>query len=134
MNDMPEQEDAEPSDEGGEVMVSPAMQRLIDVLVDDLLHEQAVAGDLPKQYLRPVVPPPRVCLYRHFDITGALLYVGISVEPKSRIYGHARAHWYADIVRTTEQWFDDRKVALTAELAAIKSENPLHNKQGMPRR
>jgi hypothetical protein len=116
----------------------PAFLSLVDVLaeqlVEDYLHEEALAGRLPKSYLLPALLPRRTCLYRHFDVTGALLYVGISFEPVARKSGHRLAEWFKSIAWTTEQWFDDRKSAMTAELAAIKTEKPLYNKQGVLRR
>ena len=38
-------------------------------------------------------------LYRHFDGTGRLLYVGISLSVIVRLSGHKRSPWFGDIAR-----------------------------------
>lgn len=70
----------------------------------------------------------RCCLYRHFDKDGALLYVGVSLSAIQRLSQHREAsHWSGDIASVKVEWFADRKEAITAERAAITSENPRHN-------
>jgi predicted GIY-YIG superfamily endonuclease len=75
----------------------------------------------------------RTGLYRHFDTDGTLLYVGISNDPDQRYETHrTQAHWFKQINRVEVEWFATRKAAQKAELAAIKSERPLHNKKAHP--
>lgn len=72
----------------------------------------------------------RTELYRHWDKDGNLLYVGISKSTMARLCQHAEnAHWYERIVNVTIERFPTRAEAEAAERAAIKAENPLHNKQ-----
>lgn len=67
-------------------------------------------------------------LYRHFDKSGRLLYVGISYTAISRLVGHrSNAHWFDEIVRIEIERFQTREAAAKAELEAIKNEKPLHN-------
>lgn len=70
-------------------------------------------------------------LYRFFDAAGRLLYVGISSQPFARLMQHREDKpWWSDIASTKLEHFGDRALALAAELAAIKAENPLHNIAG----
>lgn len=71
----------------------------------------------------------RTALYRHFDASGALLYVGISLSAVQRLEQHKQsAVWFANIGRVDVEWFPSRGAALRAEAEAIRSENPAHNK------
>jgi hypothetical protein len=70
-------------------------------------------------------------LYRHFDQSGALLYVGISLSMRliKRQHDHrSTSDWHANIVTITAQEFPDRHAALIAEALAIRDECPIHNK------
>lgn len=70
----------------------------------------------------------RTALYRHFDASGALLYVGISDIPATRLNSHARgSHWSEGIANVSVQWLGSRTEAEMAEWLAIRNENPLHN-------
>ena len=69
-------------------------------------------------------------LYRHFCAEGRLLYVGISLSAFRRLGQHEKhSHWFDSVTDVTIKHFDTRVEALAAEKAAIKSENPLHNKR-----
>lgn len=70
----------------------------------------------------------KTALYRHFDSSGKLLYVGISLSAVHRLSRHGSSPWYADIARVDIQHFETRADAMEAELIAIKTENPLFNK------
>lgn len=74
----------------------------------------------------------KTALYRHFDETGALLYVGISLSPIHRMLSHERSRWAQTIKTVTIEWFSSRQEARDAELAAILAEGPLHNIDGQP--
>ena len=72
----------------------------------------------------------RTALYRHLDADGALLYVGISRCPLCRTKEHEETtDWYHHIASVKIDWFDSRDDAVIAEVAAIKSEQPLFNYQ-----
>ena len=67
-------------------------------------------------------------LYRLYDATGALLYVGITTSLKVRMAQHAAdKSWWPEVTRKTVTWCDDRAEAAKAELVAIRAERPLHN-------
>lgn len=67
-------------------------------------------------------------LYRHYDASGVLLYVGISLASVSRLMQHRRdSGWFDKITNITIEHYPTRVAALRAERAAIKSENPKHN-------
>lgn len=73
-------------------------------------------------------------LYRHFDSSGVLLYVGQSISATKRFKSHKKtASWFLDIARVEIENFEDRQAALDAEREAIKSERPLFNVLGAVR-
>jgi GIY-YIG catalytic domain len=67
------------------------------------------------------------CLYRHYDATGRLLYVGISFCFANRMKEHFFSHWYDEIARVDIERFPTREAACEAERKAIRSEKPLYN-------
>ncbi|MER6492660.1 GIY-YIG nuclease family protein [Streptomyces griseorubiginosus] len=70
-----------------------------------------------------------IALYRLYDMEGALLYVGISTNPKARFIQHALyKSWWPSVDRISVSWLEvTRQEALTIEAAAIRDEEPLHN-------
>jgi prevent-host-death family protein len=77
----------------------------------------------------------RTALYRLYDEADALLYIGISHQPEVRFDQHAMAkEWWPQVARREVQWFDDRPSAAAAEAAAIRAEDPEHNRTYSPRR
>ncbi|PZP39393.1 MAG: hypothetical protein DI598_20010 [Pseudopedobacter saltans] len=69
-------------------------------------------------------------LYRCFDKTGKLLYVGVSISVLSRICGHKSASDWFDSVETIKiESFKSREEALVAEKKAIIKEMPVNNIQ-----
>ena len=71
-------------------------------------------------------------VYRHFDKWGKLLYVGCTYSPFLRLQHHvSTSHWSEDIVNVTLERFPSRAEALAAEAKAIKTEQPLHNTEGI---
>lgn len=72
----------------------------------------------------------KTALYRHFDTSGALLYVGVSLSAVARLAQHKQtAHWFEQLARVDVEWFDSRFEALEAEAIAITRELPRHNVQ-----
>lgn len=80
-------------------------------------------------------PSKRTALYRHFDASGRLLYIGISLNAVSRLAQHRiTSPWFEDIARIELEWHETRTAAHDAERAAIRDERPIHNglRYGMP--
>jgi len=71
-------------------------------------------------------------LYRHFDIYGRLLYVGISLCPIKRFAQHSGSLWYDEIAIVTIRKYPTEASARTAERTAIANENPVYNAQRAP--
>lgn len=68
------------------------------------------------------------CLYRLFDESEALLYVGISNTPKERWKQHAADKpWWPLVTTRTEEWYLDRGDAEKAERVAREVEKPRFN-------
>jgi excinuclease UvrABC nuclease subunit len=69
-------------------------------------------------------------LYRHYDVHGRLLYVGVSLSCVARLAQH-REHgrWFKLISNITVAHFSTRAAALEAEVKAIKDEKPFFNKK-----
>lgn len=70
-----------------------------------------------------------VAVYRHFDASGDLLYIGQSNSPSTRPEQLCRggADWAYTVSTITVEWFPDRQRAMAAEALAIKNEAPRHN-------
>ena len=71
---------------------------------------------------------PECYLYRHYDPSGDLLYVGISLEPLRRQKRHSeQAAWRNMICQIVIEPFAKREDALAAEQLAIRTEFPRFN-------
>lgn len=67
-------------------------------------------------------------LYRHFDESNSLLYVGISLSTFNRLSQHRdHSEWFKKVKNVTIEHFSTREEAMAAERTAIKSENPKFN-------
>lgn len=66
-------------------------------------------------------------LYRPYNASGRLLYVGIADDAEKRMDGHQYDHWYADVAAMDIALYPGRRQAKTAETEAIKTEWPLWN-------
>jgi predicted GIY-YIG superfamily endonuclease len=67
-------------------------------------------------------------LYRFYDATGALLYIGITADPGSRWRSHAHNKpWWQQISTITVETHNDRAAVLRAEECAIRAELPKYN-------
>lgn len=67
-------------------------------------------------------------LYRHYDASGELLYVGCSHDALAR-FGQHRTYsaWAQSVVRIELEWFGSRVEALRAERAAIDAGEGIYN-------
>lgn len=73
----------------------------------------------------------RTALYRLYDGTDVLLYVGIAFDPEARWDYHAgSAAWWPLVARKAVEWHDTRTLALEFEERAIADEKPLYNVRG----
>ena len=76
----------------------------------------------------------RTALYRLYDGSEQLLYVGISNDPDHRWTQHATDKpWWSLVTRRAVEWHPNRGEAEKAELAAVKTEGPLYNSAGAER-
>lgn len=67
-------------------------------------------------------------LYRIFNSSDALLYVGATTNPKLRFNTHSSSQsWWCDAATIKLQHFGDLDALMKAEREAIESEHPLHN-------
>jgi predicted DNA-binding transcriptional regulator AlpA len=68
-------------------------------------------------------------LYRHFDIDGRLLYVGISLHAIGRLRSHRdKSEWFDKIAEVKIEVFGSRDEALQAERIAVSNEKPAYNR------
>jgi|SRR5882724_10156737 len=67
-------------------------------------------------------------LYRHFDESGILLYVGISLNSIYRLSQHKASPWFTLIRRIEIENFPNREDALAEEARAIVLETPRYNR------
>ena len=75
-------------------------------------------------------PRPRFWtgVYRLYSTDGALLYVGVGVDPRNRVTEHIRRKpWGGEIADVVIDWYQYIEVAHLAERRAIRDEKPLHN-------
>ncbi len=69
-------------------------------------------------------------LYRHYDLDGRLLYVGIARRPKRRRYQHSsESPWGKCIASSRYVEYPTKEAALAAEAEAIAYERPIYNKK-----
>ncbi|RSN12849.1 hypothetical protein DMB42_11770 [Nonomuraea sp. WAC 01424] len=70
----------------------------------------------------------RTALYRLYDAADELLYVGITTDTAVRWQAHSTTKWWPQVARKAVQWYATRAEAAAAEIAAIKTERPAHNR------
>lgn len=72
----------------------------------------------------------KTAVYRRYDASGVLLYIGITSDFKGRDAVHrALSPWWRHMARTEAEWFPDRESALESEANAIRAEDPIFNLQ-----
>lgn len=71
----------------------------------------------------------RTALYRFFNASDVLLYVGITADPEVRWRAHeVSQYWWKEVHRKELQWLPSRVEAEEAERRAIYCENPVYDK------
>lgn len=74
--------------------------------------------------------PERTALYRFYDNTSLLLYVGVTSDPDRRWSQHEETkEWWPQVASKTVEWCASRPEALDKERIAIRIEKPLYNHQ-----
>lgn len=86
----------------------------------------------PRKESAPAAPVPQApvptALYRWFDASDLLLYIGISSRLQTRTGNHVKgSSWMEFATRSTVERFPSWPEAEAAEEAAIKAEHPLFN-------
>lgn len=80
----------------------------------------------------------RTAIYRLFDETGQLLYVGLTCQLARRLSSHElEKTWWADVAHISVEHYPTRDEAIDAESVAIRREGPRYNivqPVGRPRR
>lgn len=77
-----------------------------------------------------MTPPPDgpTTLYRAYDASDKLLYIGIATNWARRWTQHfERSPWYTAVARITLETHPTRRAAYEAEREACENEHPLHN-------
>jgi predicted GIY-YIG superfamily endonuclease len=69
-------------------------------------------------------------VYRMFDPSGRLLYVGVTGNIAARLGDHAEKRWFPLVTTISLEWFPTRADAASAERRAIETECPMLNKAG----
>jgi predicted GIY-YIG superfamily endonuclease len=66
-------------------------------------------------------------IYRFYDGTGRLLYVGITWNIKARWVKHHRKPWWSQVRRAKVTCFHGEGIARRHEIRAIQAEAPIYN-------
>jgi Nuclease subunit of the excinuclease complex len=79
-------------------------------------------------------PQGRTAVYRFYDKTGTVIYVGISNNPAVRLTQHAADKpWWGEVVTREIEWFPARQAAECEERRLIGALGPRWNRApGMP--
>lgn len=74
-------------------------------------------------------------VYRLFNTSGSLLYVGITCNIASHFRGHARdKQWWPEVAHHVIEWHENRADAAQREGQLIADEAPMHNRALNPYR
>lgn len=77
--------------------------------------------------------PTSVAVYRFYNDTGALLYVGIASSPKARFAQHTETkRWWWEVATWLIDWYGSREEAAAVEAISIVQEKPAYNIAGAP--
>lgn len=76
----------------------------------------------------------RTAVYRCYNRSGDLIYVGVAVDPDRRWQHHAsHAPWWAEVGTKSIEWHANRGAALAVEASVIATEAPTYNVMGKPK-
>ena len=109
----------------------PGLRSLVEAFLngpDVLLSAKEAAAEAKATTYR------RGTVYRFFSQDGALLYIGSTGPSYERFRGHERTQpWWTDVASVTIEHHATREEASIAEMKAIGTEHPRHNKVGVVR-
>jgi predicted DNA-binding transcriptional regulator AlpA len=92
---------------------------------DIILAQQAINEYQPVAEVDEIIDSPvemsEFSLYRHFDKTGTLLYVGVSLNALGRLAEHNRSAWAQEIVRVEITKWASREASMRAERRALRT-------------
>lgn len=75
---------------------------------------------------------PMYAVYRIFNADDELLYVGVTKNIAARMKQHQRSQaWWPSVASITTTWFETVEAASAAEIAAIQTEQPSSNINGV---
>ena len=75
----------------------------------------------------------KCCVYSIYNQYGDLIYIGISVNPKSRLANHlGEKFWSEEVSEIKIKWFESVRDARDEEERLIKEKKPKYNKQLNP--
>ncbi|TXL84680.1 hypothetical protein [Streptomyces sp. IB2014 016-6] len=74
----------------------------------------------------------RAAVYRLYDASGVLLYIGSAYDPEERCKAHRSKPWWRQVSRRTDEWYVGRNTAYREELKAVAVEGSKHNSMGAP--
>jgi predicted GIY-YIG superfamily endonuclease len=97
-------------------------------MIDAETHTWMMGPALPDETWTPAPEP--TALYRFWDDTGDLLYIGITGRINHRLTEHSRKAWSWTATKVTLEWYPSVAEALAAETAAIQAEDPHYNING----
>lgn len=87
-----------------------------------------IAGSVEQETPEPLKSSAPCSVYRFFDASGKLLYVGITTQRHARIRQHSKTkEWWPDVASATFQHFPSVDEARRAESIAIHDEKPVYN-------
>lgn len=72
-------------------------------------------------------------VYRLYDGSGSLLYIGSAYDPDERCKAHHGAAWWPDVDTRSDEPRASRQDAYAAEMAGISTERPRYNVNGTAR-
>lgn len=75
-------------------------------------------------------PPGRTALYRLYDASDQLLYVGITNNLERRWREHRRDRrdtWWPDVTHKVIEWLPSRRAAQAVERQVVQAEKPVYN-------
>ena len=103
------------------------------ITIRDLARSHGVQISYYKKFLRshgidPATIPEAFYIYRAYDMSGQLLYIGVTKDPDRRRNEHAVKDWWTQVAEfeITEVGLD-RDFAYQLEAESIRVERPIYN-------